>query len=129
MFVIVFCLACVVLLDALALLLDPSLYRRGVAFVENEVGPAWMAAGGLAFLAPGVAWLVRSLFAGTTALSGAAGLLLVLVGLFFALGATERFASWGRWWKSRSNGQYRLAGLAGVGLAALMLILAFELRP
>lgn len=128
MFVIVFCLACMVFLDALALLFDPSLYRRGMEFVENEVGPAWMVASGFAFLAPGAAWLVQSIALQTTLLSTLAGCVSVLIGLFFILGATERFAFLGQWWRSRSNGQYRLAGIAGILLATRMLILAFELR-
>ncbi|MCC7556997.1 MAG: hypothetical protein KO254_12970 [Methanoculleus marisnigri] len=129
MFVIVFVLACVVLLDALVLLLDPGLFRRGMAFVEKEIGPAWMVADGFVFLAPGLAWLVRSFVSDTPVLSAVAGLVSTLVGAFCVLAATERFAYLGRWWRSRSNGQYRLAGVVGLTLGVLMLSLALELRP
>lgn len=128
MSVIVFLLACVVLLDALVLLLDPGLYRRGMAFVDKEIGPAWLVADGFVFLAPGLAWLIRSFFAATAALSATTGLVSTVVGLLFVVAATEPFAFLRHWWQSRSNSEYRLAGLAGALLALLMMMLASELR-
>ena len=128
MFVTILCMALVVLLDGLTLLFDPSLYRRGMAFVEDEIGPVWMLASGFAFIAPGLAWLYRAWFVAAPALPAVIGVVSVGIGVFFALAPTERFGSWGQWWRSRSNGQYRLAGLLAVVLAVLMLLLAFELR-
>ncbi len=128
MFVTILCMALVVLLDGLTLVFDPSLYRRGMAFVEDEIGPVWMLASGFAFLAPALAWLYRAMFSATPALPAAIGVISLGIGVFFALAPTERFRSWGRWWRSRSNGQYRVAGLIAVVLAVLMLLLAFEVK-
>lgn len=38
MFVIILCMGLMVLLDGLTLLFDPSLYRRGMHLVEQEIG-------------------------------------------------------------------------------------------
>jgi len=127
MIVLVVCIACVSLLDGLVLLSDPSLYRRCMEYVEDAAGSAWMIANGFALMAPGSAFLIHSVFSRTPVLSALLGCTCILIGVFFALGTTERFGYLAEWWRSRSNTQYRIAGLGVIGLSVSMLLLALEL--
>jgi len=105
-------LACVILLDSLMLLCDPTLYRRCMEFLEEELGSAWMIVTALAFLAPGCAFLIRGLLVkavGCVLL----GVVSLGVGAFFALAAGERFAHLAEWWRCRSDAEFRLAGEIG----------------
>jgi len=126
MLVIVLCIACATLVDGLVLLLDPSLYRKCMEYVEEEIGSAWMVANAFALMAPGSGFLVHSVFSKTPVVSAIMGCVCVLIGVVFALATTERFAYLGGWWRSRSNSQYRIAGMAVIGLSVWMLLLAFE---
>jgi hypothetical protein len=130
MIVIVVVMACAILLDGLLLLSDPSLYRRCMEYVEEVMGVAWMIASAFAFMAPGLAFLIHAPFSTAPILSAIVGCVCVVIGLFFALATTERFGYLAKWWRCRSNTEYRIAGLAVIGLCVWMLLLAFELpRP
>jgi hypothetical protein len=120
-------MACLILLDALLLLTDPSLYRRCMEYVEEWMGSAWMVANAFAFVGPGLAFLIQAVFSKVAILSALVGCVSVLIGVFFALASTERFAYLGGWWRSRSNVHYRLAGITCTVLALSMLLLAGEL--
>jgi len=127
MVLIVLFMGCVILLDGLLLLTDPSLYRRCMEYVDEEIGSAWMIANAFAFLGPGLAFLIQAVSSRAPIWSALVGCLSALIGVFFASAATERFAWLGGWWRSRSNAHYRLAGLAGIVLSLSILLLAGEL--
>jgi hypothetical protein len=127
MVAIVLFIASVILVDALLMVADPSLYRRCMEYVEQEIGSAWIVANALVFMVPGLAFLVRSVSSKMPVWSALLACMSVLIGVFFALASTERFAYLGGWWRSRSNAQYRIAGVVGIGLSASMLALALQL--
>jgi hypothetical protein len=127
MIAIVLFMAVVVLLDGLALLFDPSLYRKCMEYVEEEMGSAWMVANALAFVGPGATFLIQAVSSRAPILSALVGCLSVLIGVFFALASTVRFAYLGGWWRCRSNAHYQIAGIACIVLCLSMLLLAGEL--
>jgi len=120
-------MACMVLLDSFVLLFDPSLYRQCMEYVEEAMGSAWMVANAFVFLGPGVPLVIGAALSGGRMLSVLAGLGSVGIGVFFAMAASERFARLAAWWRSRPDSHFRVAGLAGMGIAVWMILAALFL--
>lgn len=127
MVVIAFCMAFMVLLDSVALLLHPSLYRTCMEYVEEAMGSAWMVANAFVFLGPGLPLAICVALSGGPVLSLFVGLGAIGAGTFFALAATERFAWLSAWWRSRPDNQFRMAGLAGAGIGVWMIFAVSQL--
>ena len=116
MFIIAFCL----IADALLLIFDPSLYRKSLIFVNETIGTIWSGLYGFMFSVCGVFIFISVIFSDISLFYILAASMLIVIGLFFLLSTTEKYHNLTGWWSSRTNWQYRAAGILFASLAGLV---------
>ena len=116
MFIISFCL----IADASVLILNPSLYRKSLNYVNETIGPIWGALYGLLFLLCAVFILISVIFSGISFLYLFAAVIMAGIGAFFLLSETQKFKHFADIWSKLSDTQYRLTGIIFVILAGIV---------
>jgi len=110
----------ILIADGVFLLFDPSFYRRSLVYIDEMLGPIWSWLYGLFFFVSALFLFLCVKYTNAAAISAGAGVILVLFGLFFILSCTERFGYFNKWWSTRPNWVYRLAGLAFIILSGMI---------
>jgi len=123
-FIIAFCL----ITDALLLIFNPSLYRKSLIYVNETIGTIWSGLYGFMFSVCGTFIFISIIFSGISPFYILAASLITVIGIFFLLSMTEKYHNLTGWWSSRTNWQYRAAGilfscLAGIVCYIVLIIL------
>lgn len=113
MFIIAVCL----IADALVLIFEPSLYRKSLVYINETIGTIWSSLYGFMFSICSTFIFISVIFSGISLFYILAASMLAVIGLFFLLSTTEKFHNLTGWWSSRSNRQYRAAGILFASLA------------
>lgn len=115
-FIIAFCL----ITDALLLILDPSLYRKSLVYINETIGTIWSGLYGFMFSVCGTFIFISVIFSGISLFYIFTALIMTAIGIFFLLSTTKKFHNLTGWWSLRSNLQYRAAGILFVSLAGIV---------
>ena len=116
MFIIAFCL----MADASILILNPSIYRKSLNFINETLCTAWSILYGLLFTFCAIFVFITVIFSDVSVFYILAAILLSAIGLFFLLCGSEKYENLAVLWASFSNWQYRLAGLIFIILTAIV---------
>lgn len=126
--IVMFIIAVCLIADALLLIFDPSLYRKSLIFVNETIGTIWSGLYGFMFFVCGTFIFISVIFSSISLFYIFAALVLSVIGLFFLLSTTEKYHNLTGWWSSRSNWQYRAAGILFASLSGIVCYIVLIIR-
>ncbi len=124
MFIISFCLAA----DASILIVNPSLYRRSLEYINESIGPVWGVLYGLLFSFCAVFVLISVVFSGISIFYILPAIAMAFIAMFFIMTGTQKYSHFANIWTSLSNMQFRIAGIVFVILATIVCYITAYIR-
>ena len=113
--IISFCLAA----DASVLIVNPSLYRRSLEYINESIGNTWSLIYGLLFALCTNFILISIIFSGISMYYLLAAIVMAFPAIFFLMAGTQKYSYFINIWISLSNLQFRIAGIVFVILATI----------
>jgi len=124
MFIIAFCL----LADASLLILNPSLYRKSLEYVNETIGPIWSLLYGSLFLFCAFFIFLSIILSEISYFYIIAAIIMACIGLFFLLSNSQKYNYLAKIWSSLTNWQYRIVGIIFVILSVIVCYITAKIR-
>ena len=124
MLIISFCLAA----DAAVLIINPSLYRRSIEYINESIGPIWGVLYLLLFSFCTIFVLISIFLSGVSIFYILPAIAMAGFALFFLMTETQKYSHFANIWTSLSDMQYRIAGIIFIILAVVVCYIAVSMR-